>query len=359
LGGGEKVASVNGTNITKAEYDKTYGEFIKAFHLETASPQQKTALAENLKEMTLNKLILQTLIYNEAQKSGIQVTDADVASYKQKKIFNDPVMKEQFKAFLAQNKMQESDFDAMLKDNLLLNKLMDAKGGAQVQVSDAELKAFYDKNQDQFKIPERIHASHILVKAIVPQMKQEIRSKNPNIKDADLDKEISTERDALKAKADKLYTEVQANPAKFEEVAKASSDDPMSAKNGGDLGFLVSSNIDPAFWAAAEKTEKGKLYPGVVTSQFGYHIIKVFDRQEPHQQTFEEAKDMLREHLEQEKKQVFLQKWAEQQKSTAKISIEPAYQPSSATASPSGMEGAQQAPIQQPVAANPAAEGKH
>jgi parvulin-like peptidyl-prolyl isomerase len=311
--------------------------------------------------MTLNKLILQTLIDNEAQKSGIQVTDADVASYKQKKIFNDPTLKQQFQAFLQQNNMKESDFDAMLKDNLLLNKLMEVKGGTQVQVSDAEVKAFYDKNQDQFKIPERIHASHILVKAIVPQMKQEIRTKNPNIKDADLDKQVAEERDAQKAKADKIFAQVQADPSKFESLAKADSDDPMSAKNGGDLGDLVESNIDPSFWAAASKTEPGKLYPGVVSSQFGYHIIKVLDRKPPHQQTFEEAKGMLKDHMEQEKKQVFLQKWAEAQKSTAKISIEPAYQPPAQTA-PQTMDGAQQAPVQQPAAENPAPaaqSGKH
>lgn len=360
---GGKVATVNGTAITKAEYDKTYGEFEKAFHLEAATPQQRDQMGDMLKQMTLNKLILQTLIYNEASKAGIQVTDADVTKYKQEKIFNNPVMKEQFKSFLDKNNMKEADFDAMLKDNLLLNKFMDAKGGAEVKVSDAEVKTFYDKNVDQFKIPERIHASHILVKAIVPEMKQEIRKQDAKITDADLDKRISAEKEQLKAKADKIYAEVKANPAKFAELAEKNSEDPASAKNGGDLGDMPESNIDPQFWAAAEKTPDGKLYPGVVSTQFGYHIIKVIDRKPPHQQTFEEAKEMIREHMSQEKKQAFLQKWAEQQKSVAKIDIEPAYQPKTAPmetgAQPAGAPQAAQ-PTQQPVAANPPAEpGKH
>jgi peptidyl-prolyl cis-trans isomerase C len=359
-GGGlssEKVATVNGTPISKAEYDKTYSEFEKAFHLESAPEQQRNYLADTLRQMTLNKLILQTLVYNEAKKAGIQVTDADVKDYKQKKIFNDPALKEQFQTFLTQNNMKESDFDAMLKDNLLLNKFMDAKGGAQVQASDAELKAYYTKNQEQFKIPERIKASHILVKAIVPQMKQELRSKSPNIKEEELDKTISAKRQELKTKADKIFAEVKANPAKFEELAKANSDDPMSAKRGGDLGYLVESNIDPAFWAAAEKTENGKLHPSVVSTQFGFHILKVLDRQPPHMQSFEEAKEGLREHLEQEKKQEFLEKWAKDQKATAKIEIEPEYEPKKASAP----EGGHPAPAaqQQPAAANPEPKGKH
>jgi parvulin-like peptidyl-prolyl isomerase len=340
LGGGEKVAVVNGTTISKVDFDKTYGEFEKAFHLDAAPQQQREAMGDTLKQMTLNKLILQTLIFNEATKDGIKVTDADVDDYKKKKIFSNPAMAEQFQAFLKQNNMKESDFDAMLKDNLLLNKFMDAKGGPAVQVSDADVQAYYAKNTAQFKIPARIHASHILVKAIVPQMKQELRSKNAKITDAELDKEIATKKEEMKAKADKLFAEVKADPAKFETLAKSSSDDTLSAQKGGDLGFMAENSIDPTFWAAAAKTPDGQMYPGVVASQFGYHIIKVMAHEAPHQQTFAEAKEMIREHMSQEKKQAFLQTWAEAQKATAKIEVEPAYKPKAETAGgPGGMTG--------------------
>ena len=71
--------------------------------------------------MTLNKLILHTLVANEAQKANINVTDADVQAYKQKKIFSNPTLKEQYHTYLTQNMMSEADFDAMLKENLLLD----------------------------------------------------------------------------------------------------------------------------------------------------------------------------------------------------------------------------------------------
>lgn len=358
LGGGGKVAVVNGTVITKSEFDKTYTEFEKAFHLDTAPQQQREAMADTLKQMTMNKLIMETLIENEANKDGIHISDADVKKYKQEKILSKPEIAEQFHAYLKQNNMQESDFDAMLKDNLLWQKFTELKGGAAVQVSDADVKSFYDKNAEQFKIPERIHASHILVKAIVPQMKQELRTKNPKITDSEIDKDIAGEKEKLKAKADKIYSEVKADPAKFETLAKEDSDDTMSAQKGGDLGFMAESNIDPSFWAAANKTPDGKLYPGVVTSQFGYHIIKVISRQAPHQETFGEAKEMIREHMAQEKKQAFLQNWYESQKAVAKIDVEPAYKPKAAETAPAAggaamqaMPAGKEAPGEQPAVA--------
>jgi parvulin-like peptidyl-prolyl isomerase len=339
LSGGGKVAVVNGTIISKAAFDKTYSEFEKAFHLDTAPQQQREAMNDTLKQMTMNKLINMTLLSNEASKEGIKVTDADVKKYKQEKILSNPVIAEQFHAFLKQNNMQETDFDAMLKDNLLWQKFTEAKGGATIQVSDADVKTYYTKNTEQFKMPERIHASHILVKAIVPQMKQELRTKNPKITDTELDKSIAVEKEKLKAKADKLYTEIKTNPAKFEDLAKKNSDDTMSAIKGGDLGFMAESNIDPSFWAAAEKTPEGKMYPGVVTSQFGYHILKVLGHEAPHQLSFEEAKERIREQMAQEKKQAFLQNWFESQKALAKIDVEPAYQPKAAEAAPGAQAG--------------------
>lgn len=325
-----KVATVDGTPITRTAYDKTYKEFQKAFYVGNVPDSQKAALTDTLKRMTLEKLIAQTLIYNEAAKAGVTVTSAEVTDYKNKKILKDPVIAQQFKAFLTQNKMQESDFDAILKDNLLANKLIEAKGGPQVAVSDAEIKTLYDKHKDQFRHPERIHASHILVKAIEPQMKQELRAKTPTISDAELGKAVARQKETLKAKADKLFSEVKANPSRFEALAKVDSEDAASAGQGGDLGFMAQESTDPAFWAAIQKTPDGRLYPGVVSTPFGFHIVKVLAHQPPYVQTFEEAKPLIRDHLAQMKRQAFMQQWIEQQKTAAKIDIEPAYKPQEA-----------------------------
>ncbi len=349
LNAGGKVATVDGTVISQADYDKTFNEFKQAFGLDNMPEQQKEMLSETIKQMALNKLILHTMIDNEAKKAGITVTDADVKTYKEEKILKDPAMKAQLQNFLTQNKMSDADFDAMIKENLLLNKFMDVKGGKQVAVTDAETKTFYDKNTDQFKLPERIRASHILVKAIVPEMKQEMREKNAKISDTELEKEISTQKAALKIKADKLFADVKAKPAEFETIAKKNSDDTMSAKQGGDLGYMAQSSIDPVFWEALEKTPNGKMYPGVLPTQFGYHIIKVIDHKPAKQETYVEAKDMIHDQLSQQKKQEFLKQWAEIKKAQAKIVIEPAYQPKAAAPAEGGMMPVGEAPPQQPA----------
>jgi parvulin-like peptidyl-prolyl isomerase len=323
---GAKVATVNGTVISKSAYEKTYSEFEKAFRLTEAPEEQKAAMADTLKQMTLNKLILQTLVQNAADKEGVKVSEEDIKKYKQEKIFSNPLLQAQFKTFLEQNNMKESDFDKMLQENLLMDKFMDLKGGAMVKVTDPEIQAFYNQNKARFNLPERINAKHILLKAIVPEMKKEIRKQDEKISDADLDKKIATEKATIQKQAEDLYKQVVANPAQFEEVAKKNSQDPVSAVNGGDLGDMAEASIDPAFWAAAKKTAAGQLHPGVVTTQFGYHIIKVLEHKAPHQQSFAEAKPMIEQQLAAQKKQGFLQTWVEEQKKAAKIEIEPAYQ---------------------------------
>lgn len=348
---GGKVATVDGTPITRSAYDKTYQEFQKAFYVGNIPENQKAALADTLKRMTINKLIFQTLIYNEAAKNGVTVSSADVDSYKKNKIFKDPAVKQQFQQFLTQNKMQESEFDAMLKDNLLVNKLMESKAGPELAVTDAEIKSTYEKNKEQFKLPERIHASHILISAIEPQLKKEFRAKNPKITDAELSKAVAAQKAALKQQAEKILAEVKANPAKFEDLAKADSQDPGSAKQGGDLGFMVQNSTDPAFWTAIEKTPAGQLDPTLVSSQFGYHIVKVLEHAAPHTQSFEESKGMIKERLSQMKKQAFMQKWAEEQKAVAKISVEPAYQPKETPVAPPASAAM---PIKPEAAAAPA-----
>lgn len=325
-----KVATVDGTVITKTEYDKTYAEFTKGFGLEKMPEEQRAPMTEMIRQMTLQKLIMKTLITNEADKSGLKITDADVDAYKKEKIFSNPQLKDQFQSFLKESKMTEADFNAMLKENLLFSRFMDAKGGAEVQVSEAEAKTIYQKNLAQFKLPEQIHAQHILVKAMVPELKRDLRAQNPKITDAELDKAIQNQQAAAKAEAEKLLKQVKAEPKKFEEIAKAESDDTASARNGGDLGLMAEGTTDPQFWGALQKTQPKQLYPDVVPTVFGYHIIRAFEHKPAHQASFEEARGSIVEQMSQEKKQEFLKKWTMQKRNEAKIVIEPAYQPKNA-----------------------------
>ena len=123
-----------------------------------------------------------------------------------------------------------------------------------VVVSDADIKGFYDQNQAKFGTPETRRASHILISAA------------KDAKDAD--------KAAAKAKAEDLLKQVQKNPADFAKLATANSQDPGSAKQGGDLGFFGKAQMVKPFEDAAYALKPNEI-SAVVQSDFGFHIIKL------------------------------------------------------------------------------------
>ncbi len=325
----EPVVTVEGTVVTKAQFDKVYEQLGEKFNLAqmpTDAPQRKM-LEDTVKQMALNKMILDILLKNDAKKLGITVTQNEVEEFKQKEIFSQPGAKEQLEKYLDEQMITQAEFDESLKENILMNKFIEKKAGDQLQVSDSEVTAYYQKNKQQFEVPKRINSSHILVKAIEPQMRKEIRENKGGLSEADVEKMLQEQKAQLKKEAEELYKRVTADPGKFKEIAEKESDDTASAKNGGALGDMVEATTDPDFWAALEKTTVGKMYPGIVETQFGYHILMVHGKQEPKQQTLAEAKPLIHQLLEQQKRQQVLMDWANQKKASAKIEIAPKYQP--------------------------------
>src|SRR5262249_40243075 len=122
------------------------------------------------------------------------------------------------------------------------------------KVEPAEVKAAYDANARQYTTPEQRQASHILI-AVKPDAKPE-------------------EKAAAKKKAEALLAQAQANPGKFADLAKANSQDPGSAQQGGDLGTFARGSMVKPFEDAVFAAKPGDIV-GPVQSDFGYHIIKL------------------------------------------------------------------------------------
>ena len=145
----------------------------------------------------------------------------------------------------------------------------------QIQVSDAEAKAYFDKNQAS--LPAKRHVAHILV--AFPQGADD------------------KAKAAAKAKAEEVLAKVKTKPADFAGLAKQYSQDPGSAQNGGDLGFFAKDGtmVKP-FEDAAFSLKQGEV-SGLVETQFGYHILKVLEVS----QGFESQKAEIVQTLQQEK----------------------------------------------------------
>ena len=156
------------------------------------------------------------------------------------------------------------------KRNLALLVADQEKIGASIEVSDQQLRAAYDRNRDQFRTPERVHARHILIKTA---------GKPP------------AEHDKLKAKAEDLLKKVKSG-GDFVALAKANSEDPGSAEKGGDLGWVTRGQMVKNFETAVFSLKPNET-SNVITTEYGYHIIQVLEKQEARTQPFEEVKAQL------------------------------------------------------------------
>lgn len=142
-----------------------------------------------------------------------------------------------------------------------IKAMLDEKIGKAVTVSDEDIKDFYTKNLPKFARPARVRAHHILVK-------EEAKAKEILGK---LDKE------------------------KFEDLAKAESTCP-SGKEGGDLGFFGEGDMVPEFDKACKDAELNKVI-GPVQTKFGYHLIRVDERQASGTAAMEEVKEEIKRQL--------------------------------------------------------------
>lgn len=138
-----------------------------------------------------------------------------------------------------------------------------------IQISEADLKSYYEQNVARLSGNEERRASHILINAP---------------KDAP-----AADRDRAKAKADELLKKVRAAPDSFADIAKLESQDTGSAAKGGDLEFFQRGAMVKPFEDAVFAMKKGDISE-VVASDFGFHIIKLTDIKSPKQRSFDELR---------------------------------------------------------------------
>jgi len=163
-----------------------------------------------------------------------------------------------------------------------------------VQVTHDELQSYYNQHRDQYRMAEQAKVSHILIKTPLP---------GP---DGKVDEKGVAE---AQRRAEDLLKQLKAG-TKFEDLARKYSEDPGSAKEGGSLGWIGKGRTVPEFEKAAFSLPKGQI-SDLVKSSYGFHIIRVDDRQDAHMKTLEEVKDQIEPILKQQKAQQIAQKQAE------------------------------------------------
>lgn len=190
---------------------------------------------------------------------------------------------------------------------------------ADVKVTDEMVKAFYDKNAKLFEIPESAKIEYVVLSA-------DAVAAQVNVTDEEIaayykanEKRFATEEARRashilikdKAKAEAALAEVRKNPGDFAKIAKAKSEDPGSAENGGDLDVLVKGAFVKPVEDAILKLKQGEI-SGLVESEFGFHIITVTELKPAHVKPLDEVKTDVAAELKKQKAGKLYSEMAEQ-----------------------------------------------
>jgi peptidyl-prolyl cis-trans isomerase C len=287
------VATVNGDKVQKWELES-------ALHQVEARAGQPIPAdrRDEIVRSVLDQVVTFHVLAEEARARNLQVTDADVAARMAQMRSGFP-NEDAFKQALAAQNVTVEQLQWQTRMSLAVQKVVDTEVTSKIAVDDQAVGAFYQQNIDRFKQGESVHASHILV--TVPQ----------NATPADKAK--------ARAKAEQILKKVRGG-ADFAAVARAESQDPGSAPNGGDLGFFPKGQMDPAFEQAAFALKPGAV-SGVVESQFGFHIIKVFEKKAPHTTPLAEVEPRIKEFLTAQQREAKLDEFVAAAKKKLKIEI--------------------------------------
>ncbi|MBN2122751.1 MAG: peptidylprolyl isomerase [Deltaproteobacteria bacterium] len=292
-GSAAKVASVNGEQITRADLDREMIRVRQQF-IQMGKPLDEARLAD-VRTQVLERLINRELLYQESRKTGIAVEDARVEGELDALKGKFP-SEDEFKKALGKSGLSESLLRLQIRKSVAVQEFISREFVGKTVISDEEMKAYYDGNQDKFSRPEQVHAGHILI-LVDP-------SSDPSEKSAAREK-IEAIRERLKKGED------------FETLAKENSQCPSSAK-GGDLGFFGRGQMVKPFEDAAFALAPGET-SDIIETKFGYHIVRVIEKTPAGTMGFEEAKPPLRKVLKEKKVVEGLSRYLERLKEKAAV----------------------------------------
>jgi len=261
--------------------------------------ETREMMREQMRDSVVDMLIEKQLINETLKAKKIEVKDADV----------DARFDEMVQEFVKESGKKAEDVDAELdkmgvtraniKEQIRLQtgieKLFEADPSYKA-VSDEDAKKFYDESPQNFQHPEQVQASHILIK--VDQNADEATKK------------------AAKTKCEDLLKKVKAG-GDFAALAKENSDCPSKEK-GGDLGMFEKGKMVPQFEQAAFAMKVGDV-SDIVETQFGYHIIKLTNKQEAKTDSFADVKPKIVQYLKGRQMNQFFETLRQEMKDKAKV----------------------------------------
>jgi peptidyl-prolyl cis-trans isomerase D len=366
--GNDEVAKVAGQSITRAEWDNAHRQQVERMRAQMPNVDIKMFDTPDMKARVLDQIVRDRVLFEASRKLNLAPSDDKLLRVFQ----NDPQFANvrnadgtPKKELLAIRGITSEQFALQLKQDLGMQQVLGGLGTStpaaqtvatlaldamfqrrevqvakftpagfmtQVQASDAEIEAWYGdaKNGAQFQTPEVASIDYVvldmasIVKGIsVPaddlrkyydenvsrySQPEERHARHILIKTEAGDSADAKARNAkARVDAEALLTELKKNRAAFAELAKKQSQDPGSAARGGDLDWFGKGAMTQPFEDAAFALKKGEL-SGIVTSEFGLHIIEVLDARGGEKRSYDSVKAEIEEEV---RKQLAAKKFAE------------------------------------------------
>jgi peptidyl-prolyl cis-trans isomerase SurA len=297
-------AEVNGKPIYRQDVDRHYRDRAAA-QGEKGDPEQELSLKLNI----LNELINNQILLAHAAHSRITVSEGEVDN-RLAQLRSPYGSEENFTAKLQQEGITLSEFRQEIRDNLVINKLINKEIKARISVSDDDIRAYYERNKASFDVPEiQYHLAQILV---TPTRDPQVRN---------LKKDDAETPAAALHKIQAIYARLRAGDD-FSTLAQEYSEDPRTAAGGGDMGFIAASSVgsNAALKKALEGLKPGQI-SGIVQTPTGYHILKLLGVEEPGQHTLDDpqVESAIRNTLTNEKEQLLTAAFIEQLRDRAKV----------------------------------------
>src|SRR5215469_13185581 len=310
---GDVVAKVGDQTVTLADVTQQLNEIRQHNQI----PRQLEALYAN---QILKQLVFQKEIEYEAKRLGITVTDKERADrirqflpaafngdtfvgmdaysreVQQRFQMTVPVFEELIRSGLVEEKFRRLITDGVsvspeeiqnefrfenekIKIDYVLLKAEEL--ASKINPTDEEIRKFYDQNKSKYLVPEKRVVRYAL--SDLGKIRQ-----NTVVSDDDL-KAVYQQN----IQQYEVPNRVHAEHILLTTLAKKYSEDPGSKTKGGDLGWLVQGQTVPEFEKAAFTLPRGEI-SDLIKTQYGFHIIKVLDKETAHTKTFDEVKDTLR-----------------------------------------------------------------
>jgi peptidyl-prolyl cis-trans isomerase C len=312
------VAKGKGVSVTRSQLDDALISIKTgaAARNQTIPPEQMAMLPSQ---------VLQRLI--QLQLLTAKATDADRAYGKEQVQKRLPEIKaragsdDQFEKQLKSIGMTESELTAKMAEELTADAVL--RRELKVNVSDDEVKKFYDENPGQFEEPEMVRAAHILI----------------GTRDSVTGSELSDEKKAAKKKIAEDVLKRARSGEDFAALAKEYSEDPGSKDKGGEYTFPRGKMV-PEFEAAAFSLNTNQV-SDIVTTQFGYHIIKLYEKLPAKKVELAKVKDDIKDYLSRDALQKQVPDYLEKLQKDANIQIldeklKPAEMPGESPMKPAG-----------------------